>query len=142
MFIPEIDSVCSNNFIYVPVKSINFRNVMDFQGTIKWDSTILKLDSIFINTSVPYFSNMNVDSNFNLTHSFLTFLWADGSHNLTLSDSTTLFRMRYKILKSSQVSSAIYFTNSPTDIQIDTAADLVGFSDFATLQGQVFINGK
>lgn len=142
LFVPEIDSVCSSSFVFIPVKAINFRNIVGVQGTIKWDSTILKLDSVFINHNVPYFDSLKVDTNFNVKNSFITFFWADGQHNLTLNDSTTLFRLRCKILKSSQISSSVYFDNAPTMLEVDTAADLSGFSDLASFHGNVAINGK
>ncbi|CAF4576999.1 unnamed protein product [Rotaria sp. Silwood1] len=41
-----------------------------------------------------------------------------------------------------KISTPIFFSNYPTLIEVDTAADFAGLSDLAALTGGIFINGK
>ncbi len=142
MFIPEIDSVCSGTSVYIPIKAINFRNVMAMQGSIRWDSIVLNLDSAFINNNIPFFDSIKIDINVNLTKSFISYVLVNANSNYTAQDSTTIFTLRFKIINKSKISTPINFSNNPTQFGIDTAADLIGLSDLATLTGNNFINGK
>ncbi len=142
MFIPEIDSVCSGSSVYIPIKAINFRNVVGMQGSIRWDSTILRLDSAFINTSISFFDSLKLDTNVNLTKNFISYILLNPNNNLTTKDSTTIFTLRFKIINNTKISTAVFFSNDPTNFEIDTAADLVGLSDLASLSGNIFLNGK
>ena len=142
MFIPEIDSVCSGSSVYIPIKAINFRNVMSMQGSIRWDSTVLNLDSAFINNNIPFFDSLKIDTNVNLTKSFISYVLVNANSNYTAQDSTTIFTLRFKIINKSKISTPIYFSNNPTQFGIDTAADVIGLSDLASLTGNNYINGK
>jgi len=142
MFIPEIDSVCSGSSVYIPIKAINFRNVIGMQGSIRWDSTILKLDSAFINTNISFFDSLKLDTNVNLTKNFISYVLVSPYNNLTAKDSTTIFTLRFKIINNTHISTPVFFSNTPTQFLIDTATDLIQLSDFGELTDSSWINGK
>ena len=142
MFIPEIDSVCSGSSVYIPIKAINFRNVIGMQGSIRWDSTILRLDSAFINTSISFFDSLKLDTNVNLTKNFISYVLVSPYNNSTAKDSTTIFTLRFKIINNTKISTPVFFSNTPTQFLIDTATDLIQLSDFGELADSSWINGK
>ena len=114
-------SCYSGNFIDVNIRTKNFTNVASLQGSIVWDTSVLRYQS-FITSS----SNIHIDSatNIGLTQTnngLLTYLWYDTIGHSTM-DSTILFGIRFMPIKNNASPSMIQFSSSPTSLAIDTAS--------------------
>lgn len=140
MFLDNIDTICNNTKVIYSVKVKNFSNIAGFQGTIKWDSTLLRIDSVFFNPNGGPIQLADTNVNLQIRNSTLSYLWSDSNFvGVTVPDSTTIISFRFNVISARGSTTPIYFTNSPTKLEIDTA-DNIGIPsiNYDTL----YINGK
>jgi gliding motility-associated-like protein len=107
-------SVACNQTVEVPVRVSRFRKMLSMQGTVAWDSKVLRFDSISNYGSSAM--QMNA-SNFGLTQTAngnLFYSWNDASlGGVTLADSTVLFTMRFTQLSKDPAIATISFPDGP-----------------------------
>ena len=130
--IDSITNIKKGTVVSVPITVKSFTHVINFQGSILWDNAAIQLVSVTnFNPSlgIPNFSNSHKDN-------YFTYLYSDAVSNHTLKDNEVLFNLNFTV----NGNSAIYFSDSPTYVSIDTAADVAGLSDYATIYG-IKMNG-
>lgn len=121
MFIDNIDSVCNNVLVNFPIRAKNFTNILGVQGTIKWDSTVLKFDSLLLNTNTSVIQFYDTTTNLQLASGFLTFAWTDTNFvGTSVPDSSILFTLRLRVINVVNFITPIYFSPTPTQLEIDT----------------------
>ncbi len=117
IFIPVVNAIC-NTPVDIPIKAYRFRNLLSMQGSISWDTSGLKYESV--SNFGPGAMSMSA-VNFGTTQTIsgsLAFSWNDVTDNgVTLSDSTTLFVLRFMPVGGSSKSIAINLSNSPTPFE-------------------------
>lgn len=104
--ISQGDTVC------VPVTVGDFNDILSFQGSINWDTTVIdfvRLDNV--NSSL---TNFTPGSAFNLqdvSSGFLSFLWFDplGTNGATLPDGTVLFEMCFEGIGPEGAETGLFF---------------------------------
>ena len=124
----------NSNAITVNIKSQSFSNVVSFQGSIHWDKNSLQFVSQTGGASVGA-SNFTFGTS-SASQGILTYLFFDAVTNHTVPDGTTIFSMNFLVINnplSTYNDNVVTFSNTPTAIGIDTAADLANLSDLATL---------
>lgn len=132
--------------ITVNIKASHFTNVINFQGSIKWDKNSLQFVSVAGNAALTA-SNYLFGTGSAVAQGYLTYIYSDASANHTVADGTVIMTINFNVINnpvSTYNNNVIYFSNSPTSIGIDTAADLAGLSDLATLNspnGENHISG-
>ncbi len=119
-FMTVADSTCGNNAVGVNVRMNNFTNIIDFQGSINWDSAVLQYRGINFGNSVIALSPGDINQQ--LAHrGVLNFIWVDPTVlGQTVPDSTILFTLNFNIINTTINHTKIAFSNNPTPIQIDT----------------------
>jgi hypothetical protein len=114
LYLPTVSAICSRQ-VDVPVRVTAFRNMLTMQGSINWNSADLRFDSI--TGFGPAQLAMN-NGNFGLSQAAsgrLTYSWNDVNDiGVTLSDTTTLFNIRFTVLTNSIKNVPLTFTNTPT----------------------------
>jgi Secretion system C-terminal sorting domain/Cohesin domain len=121
--------------VTVNFKSKGFSNVIGFQGTIKWDKNTLQWVSQVGNSSFGA-ANFSFNSANAVSQGVLTYVYGDAAANHTVADGTTIMSITFNVINnpvSTYNDNSICFANTPTSIGIDTAADVAGLSDLATL---------
>jgi Concanavalin A-like lectin/glucanases superfamily/Carboxypeptidase regulatory-like domain len=112
-----IEGIC-NRQVDVPIKATNFRHMLTMQGSIQWNATDMRLDSI--SGYGPAVLGMNA-GNFEVSQSSngrLTFSWNDALGNgISLADSTTIFTLRFTLLANSTRSIPLTITDTPTRLE-------------------------
>jgi hypothetical protein len=103
--------------ITVPVKVTGFNNVMSIQGTVQFDQTKLTY------VSVQDFGLSGLNSTgFGTAQTGsgkLTFSWMEGTlAGINLSDSTTIFSIKFNIIGPAGQSSPLTFVNVPTSFEV------------------------
>jgi Secretion system C-terminal sorting domain len=125
VFIDKIDSVCNNLLVNFPVRVKNFTNIIGIQGTIQWDSAVLKFDSLLLNTNTSIIKFYDSSSNLQIPSGFVTFLWIDTNFiGVSIPDSSILFTLRLRVKNAVSYATPIFFSNSPTPLEIDTVSAL------------------
>jgi uncharacterized protein (TIGR02145 family) len=105
--------ITSANTVVVPVTVDRFTRMVSLQGSINWDSTVLRYQGI--SSFAPGIGL--VAGNFNNTAANnLTFSWVDATlAGQTLADSSTLFTIRFNLAGNARGrSTSISFDNQPT----------------------------
>ena len=98
--------------IDVPIKVTGFNKITSTQGSISWDTAVIKFSYISSNGSSPSFSNTNFITN---PAGYLTFNWADiTKKGITLPDSSFFCTIRFTINGSFGNTSKITLSSSPT----------------------------
>ncbi len=117
VFIPVVNAVC-NMPVDVPIKAYKFRNMLTMQGSINWDTSGLRFESVS-NFGPPAMSMGAV--NFGTTQTSegrIAFSWNDAIvKGVTLSDSTTLFVLRFMPIGSTSKRITVNIVNSPTPLE-------------------------
>jgi hypothetical protein len=100
----------------VPVSVINFNRIVAFQGTVKWDSTVLRYQSISFTSPTVGFTSGNFS---NPAANLLLYTWFDGNAvGQTLPDSGTLFTIRFTSAPGAwNRSTTIQFIGSPNVLE-------------------------
>jgi len=103
----------SSTNIIVPVGVTGFENIISFQGSIVFDTSVVSFSNIS-NFNIPSLSF----SNFGLTQTglgIITYSWYDASlQGQTLLDSSSLFTLEFFVIGSTGQSCSINFSSSPT----------------------------
>lgn len=138
--IEKVNCVTSNTAL-VTVRAKNFINTLGFQGTIKWDKTVLAYNAAIL----PGSGTINLDTTTNINTSqaakdgLITFFWNDVSGlGASIADSTVLFSIRFNALQSAS-NSVISFDNNPSPLEIDAISVYSGLP--ISTPDTSFING-
>jgi len=109
--------------ISIPLRTYDFIGILGLQGSINWDTTILKFNGITYATN----NNIKLDSSdFNISTNYLTFFWYDAALNPeSVPDSTILFSLNFTLLKLGYDSSSVFISNTPTPVQIVDSASIM-----------------
>jgi hypothetical protein len=124
----------NSNNITVNIKAKSFTNVINFQGSIRWDKNSLQYTSNTQNTAT-------LGSNFlmgtgSTAQGILTYIFSDASANHTVPDGTNVISINFTVINnpvSTYSDNVITFSNTPTSIGIDTAADVANLSDYGSI---------
>lgn len=125
----------NSNAITVNIRASHFSNVLNFQGSIKWDKNSLQFVSVAGNAALTA-SNYLFGTGSAVSQGVLTYIYSDAAANHTVPDGTIIMSINFTVINnplSTYNDNVIYFSNTPTIIGIDTAADIAGLSDLATL---------
>lgn len=111
---PNANTTC-NTTVDIPLKVKGFQQLLSLQGTIGWDASKLRFQSI--SSYGP--SSLNLGAgNFgtNATaNGYVTFSWNDADvSGETLADSTTIFTLRFTVIANVNSTCAIQLLNIPT----------------------------
>lgn len=127
LYLDSLDNICTTGTsISVSLRAKNFTGVLGFQGSIVWDTAILKYASISYGSSaiVLNASNMGLTSTANGN---VNFLWFDNSLTpQTVPDTTILVTLKFTVVKVLTGFSAVKLSNTPTKLEINEA-DMTGF---------------
>ncbi|MFY7963596.1 MAG: T9SS type A sorting domain-containing protein [Chitinophagaceae bacterium] len=126
----------NTNSITINIRSVGFSNIIGFQGSIKWDKNSLQ----YVSHAASATSGLGA-SNFSFGTSAtaqgtLTYIYSDAVTNHTITNGTIVLSINFSVINnpvSTYDDNFISFSNTPTGIGIDTAADIAGLSDLATL---------
>jgi hypothetical protein len=125
----------NSNSIAVKIRANGFNNVIGFQGSIKWDRNTLQYTSQSGNPALGT-SNYSFNSTSAVSQGVLTYIYTDAAANHTEIDGTEIITINFNVINnplSTYNNNIVYFDNTPTQIGIDTAADVANLSDLATL---------
>lgn len=125
----------NSNAVTVNIRASHFTNVINFQGSIRWDKNSLQYVSVVGNAALTT-SNYLFGTASAISQGYLTYIYSDAAANHTVPDSTIIMTINFTVINnplSTYNDNVIYFSNTPTAIGIDTAADVAGLSDLATL---------
>jgi hypothetical protein len=105
--------------VEIPLLAYNFKGVLGAQGSLGWDASKLKFESIasFGPTSLGLTTN-----DFGLTDSQkgkISFLWNSlNATTVTLPDSTALFVLKFKVTDTKLTTAVVKMNNDPIDIEV------------------------
>lgn len=119
LFIDKLEYSCANSFS-TAIRTKNISNVVALQGTVSWDTAVVKYDNISFGNSNVLFtpSNVNVAATAN---GYLTFLWYDNNlQPKSAADSTALFTINFSANGSTKGTAFVNFSSTPTQLEIDT----------------------
>lgn len=112
-------SCYSGNNVVVNVRTKNFTNIAGLQGTIVWDTSVLKYNAFIAGSNgISLDSNGNIGLT-NTAKGMLSYSWGDTTGHTT-ADSSILFGIRFTPLISSATPSSVMFSSNPTGLEIDT----------------------
>ena len=121
LFIDKIEYSCASSFD-ISVRTKNITNTVALQGTVTWDTSVLKFNSINFGNAAITLNETNVNTGA-ATNGYLTFLWYDNDlTGKTNADSSTLFVVNFINKHAGKGKSNISFSNTPTLLEIDTLA--------------------
>ncbi len=121
LFLDRQEYSCAGSFnIALRAKSIS--NVVAIQGSVVWDTSVLKYTGInFGNAAIALgSSNVNLLSTAN---GQMSFLWFDENlQGQSVADSTALFTLSFTPNGTGKGKGFINFSGTPTSLEIDTLA--------------------
>ena len=133
LFIAQ-QNACNGGTVSVPVLMKNIKRVVGFQGSVKFDKTILKYTGI--TNGIGNISPSVIDTAIGK----IGFLWVDPLlAGVTYPDSTVAFSVKFNVLANYTGKTALTFDTIPTALEIDTVETGTGLSH-KTLD-TAFING-
>lgn len=125
----SVKNICSSiSTINIPVRVKNFKKILGFQGSITWDTTVFKYNSIVYGSSIIVLNSgsINLDK---VTLGLITYVWTDPNNVAeTVLDSTLLFTLQFKLIKSISGSKNISFNSSPTSLGVAMIDSNGGYS--------------
>ena len=118
IIVPTYSDTC-NKVIEVPIKVTNFNNLLSLQFSIGWDYSKLNFVGIgSYGSTAMTLSSGNFGLNNASTSGLISFSWNDGALNgITLSDSTTIFVLKFLTKGSDGTKGSINIQNNPTNIE-------------------------
>lgn len=137
LFIDKQEYSCANSFS-IAVRTKNITNLVALQGSIQWDTNVVKFNTISYGASAIAIAaaNMNLSSSSN---GIISFLWFDNNvQPQSVVDSTILFTLNFLTNGSGKGTTSVAFTNLPTALEIDT---LDGTGTPVANNGSIFSNG-
>ena len=117
-FTPNVNISC-DSIVEIPLLAYNFKGVLGAQGSLGWDASKLKFESIasFGPTSLGLTTN-----DFGLTDSQkgkISFIWNSiNATTVTLPDSTALFVLKFKVIDTKLTTGVVKMNNDPIDIEV------------------------
>ncbi len=106
----------------LPVVSQDFRNLIGFQFTMRWDSTQLEFQQVR-NFGLPSYGATNFGDRF-ASSGYLSTLWTEATlEGKNIPDGTTLFEVCLKNKAASGTEVPVRFADGPTTFEI-IAADM------------------
>jgi hypothetical protein len=148
LFYKSGDTASCNNPIQVSIRAKDFYKIITMQGTIKWDPTALRFDSVRDNRN----DNLQLESgNFGITQTTngkLSFSWntIDFINGQTLPDSAILFTISFFPLKENAYQTILSFDNSPTMLEVYginfIKREVVGISGTLNISCRFYITGS
>lgn len=100
----------------VPIRALQWQDIVSCQGTIEWDTQVVDLDTVY-QFGLP---GMN-PSNFGLSlvpNGKLTFSWNEANlQGTNLADSTPVFVLNFVLTGPLAATSPIAFTSNPTTLE-------------------------
>ena len=117
-FTPNVNISC-DSIVEIPLLAYNFKGVLGAQGSLGWDASKLKFESIasFGPTSLGLTTN-----DFGLTDSQkgkISFIWNSiNATTVTLPDSTALFVLKFKVTDTKLTTAVVKMNNDPIDIEV------------------------
>ncbi len=103
--------------VTVAVRTFGFSNILSMQGTIQFDTSVIKYDTV-MQFGLPQMTISDIGTA-QAAAGKLTYLWYD--QNLTgisVADSTALFEIVFDVVGSFGEQSSICFVNSPTQLEV------------------------
>ena len=137
LFLDRLEYSCATSF-NLSLRTKNISNVVALQGTVLWDTAVVKYNSISFGSSSISLNSSNVNM-LSTGQGSLGFLWFDNNlSGQSAADSTILFTINFTLNGTGKGKTPITLGNNPTSLEIDTlAAGGVPVMD----QSAVFING-
>ena len=117
-FTPNVNISC-DSIVEIPLLAYNFKGVLGAQGSLGWDASKLKFESIasFGPTSLGLTTN-----DFGLTDSQkgkISFIWNSiNATTVTLPDSTALFVLKFKVIDTKLTTAVVKMNNDPIEIEV------------------------
>ena len=117
-FTPNVNISC-DSIVEIPLLAYNFKSVLGAQGSLGWDASKLKFESIasFGPTSLGLTTN-----DFGLTDSQkgkISFIWNSiNATTVTLPDSTALFVLKFKVIDTKLTTAVVKMNNDPIEIEV------------------------
>lgn len=103
--------------VCLPIVAQNFRNLIGFQYTIRWDSTLLDFDKVQ-NFGLPAYGPSQFGDRF-ADQGYLSTLWTDAAvKGHSVPDGTTLFELCLTNKAPAGTSVPVRFTNGPTTFEV------------------------
>ncbi len=122
LLLDKLDTVCNNTSVNFNVRAKNFTNIIGFQGSIGWDSTVVTFDALKYGTNTGSINLNDSNTNIQAAGSYLNFVWVD-SFAQTIPDNTILFTLRFIITNPKGNRTPVFFNksgNNYTPLEIDT----------------------
>ena len=125
-----IDCNSQNSVFNVPVKVLNFQNIIGSQFSLNWDTTKLSFVSINLLSFNPLGLNNSNFGTTNTANGILSFSWNDANlQGVSLMDSAQLLSIDFVQNTVSNFNSNISVSNSPTSIEfVDDNLNVVSYS--------------
>jgi hypothetical protein len=119
LFIDKQEYSCATSFD-IAVRTKNISNVVALQGSVVWDTAVLRFSNISYGTSAIMFNNSNVNISA-AADGYLTFLWFENNiQPQAVPDSTVLFIINFTTNGTGRGRGIVNFSGSPTTLEIDT----------------------
>ena len=125
--------------IDVPIKVTGFNNISSTQGTISWDTSVIKFGYISSYGTSPLFSSAIFSPN---PAGYLTFNWSSLVHGgVTVNDSSFFCTIRFTINGTFGKTSTIFLTNNPVSFKtMDSASNVI--PSYLTNGSVILTNGS
>lgn len=121
LFIDRVQNLCNVSSFPLSVKAKSLTNIIGLQGTIRWNSSVMTLDSVsFTNTAINITAaNVNLS---NKSIGYITYSWNDNTlAGKTVADSTGLFTLWFtKPGATFTTTQTVSFSSNPTALEIDS----------------------
>lgn len=116
---PEMIVDQGHSFHY-PIEISSDESIVGMQFTVKWDSTILRYDSVY-QMELP--TTMSKTSHFgDLGHGILTFVWTEETlQGMVLGNNTTIYTIAFTAIGPHCSKSSIEIIEDPTLIEFATS---------------------
>ncbi len=146
MYLDSIQNVCKVGSIQnISLRAKNFNLILGLQGSINWDTSILKYSGISYGTSAIQLNASSMGLN-NTAKGDVSFLWFDNTlGGITVPDTTILFTLSFTVQNTIIGKTPISITNTPSSVSIIVNDPVTGLpinaTDTATISGFIgFIN--
>jgi gliding motility-associated-like protein len=128
---PSHQTVACNSIVDIPIRASRFSKMLSMQGTIQWDTAVLRFDSI-AHYGPPSLSLQSAQFGLSQTGmGKLFFSWNDPTlQGVSLPDSSTLYTLRFSVR-----------VTSPTTTKVMAGGDVVPLEFVDTSYNAVSIQG-
>ncbi|MBL0358631.1 MAG: hypothetical protein IPP72_17995 [Chitinophagaceae bacterium] len=119
LFIDKQEYSCAGSF-NIAIRTKSIRNTVALQGTVRWDTAVVKYNTISFGSSAITLDAGNVNLS-GTANGYLTFLWVENNLQAqSTTDSTSLFNIHFITNGTGKGKALITFSNIPTALEIDT----------------------